>query len=432
MATRHPRKPASAAGPPVELVIEALGALGDGLARHGGERVFVPFALPGERVTARILGRRADGLEARLIQLSEPAPTRIKPACRHFGSCGGCAAQHLARPAYAAWKRRVVEDALARRGLKDIAVEPPMPIAPGTRRRAELTLMGTQRRILAGFAQHASHTIVDLAECPVLLPAIVALIEPLRQSLAGWLKPGMRAEAAVVASESGLDLVLTLPAAPDLSLRERLAALAQSQDLARLSWRQKHGELELLAGRRPFGTRFGGIWVALPPGAFLQASEAGEALILDEVLSGIGRAKSVADLYAGAGTLSLPLARQARVHAVEGDAALVQALDEAARRLGGKRLSVEQRDLATDPLTAAELARFEAAVFDPPRAGALSQARELALSPVPLVVAVSCHPGSFARDARILVDGGYRLQRVVPIDQFLWSAHIELVAWFRR
>ncbi len=431
MPPRSKQKPTAAMRAPIELAIVELGARGDGIADYRGERVFVPLALPGERVSARILGRRGDGLAAELIQITSPAPERQDAACRHFGRCGGCAAQHLAAPAYAGWKRGIVADALARRGLDAGVVEAPIPVPPATRRRAEFTLVGRRSQPVAGFAQRASHAIVDLAECPVALPEIVAMLAPLRQCFAGWLGAGARVEAMVNATASGLDLLLTLPDPPDLALRERLADLAQSLDLARLSWRRAGEPCEPLAARRPFGIRFADVWVELPPGAFLQATEAGEAAIRAVVLEGTGKAARIADLYAGAGTLSLPLAAGARVHAVEGDPDLVAALTRAARPLGG-RLGVEARDLARSPLAAPELDRFDAVVFDPPRTGAREQAAELALSKVAHVIGVSCHPGSFARDARLLVDGGYRLLRVLPIDQFLWSSQIELVAWFRR
>jgi 23S rRNA (uracil1939-C5)-methyltransferase len=340
-------------------------------------------------------------------------------------------AQHLGDSAYALWKRRLVQDALARRRLDGGVVEQPVAVEPGSRRRAEFTLIGRRSGIVAGFLERGSHAVVDLMECPVMRPELAAILPALREALAGWLGAGARAEAMASLGASGIDLILTLPAAPDLTLRERLGALAAAQDWARLSWRLAGGTAEPLAARRPFGLRFADVWVEPPPGAFLQASEAGERAIIAAVLAGVGAAGRIADLYAGCGSLSLPMAKRAQVHAVEADAALLAALRRATGAVPG-RLSLEERDLERSPLTDAELERFDAVVFDPPRAGAVSQAVQLARSRVGRVVAVSCHPGSFARDARILVDGGYRLERVLPIDQFLWSHHIELVGQFVR
>src|SRR5258708_1623383 len=223
MPPRSKQKPTAAMRAPIELAIVERGARGDGIADYRGERVFVPWGLPGERVSARILGRRGDGLAAELIQITSPAPDRRAAACRHFGRCGGCAAQHLAAPAYAGWKRGIVADALARRGLDAGVVEAPLPFPPATRRRAESTLVGRRSQPVAGFAQRASHAIVDLAECPVALPEIVAMLAPLRQCFAGWLSAGARVEAMANATASGLDLLLTLPDPPDLALREPLA-----------------------------------------------------------------------------------------------------------------------------------------------------------------------------------------------------------------
>ncbi len=276
---------------------------------------------------------------------------------------------------------------------------------------------------------------VDLLECHVLRPAIVALMAPLRALLAALLAPSESAEAIVTESDSGLDLLLVTKAELGLARRERLAAFADAQDLARLSRRHpKRGGAELLVERRPVRARFGGLSVDLPAGAFLQASREGELALQEAVGRAVGGARRLADLYAGCGTFGLPLAAAGHgVHAVEADRAAAEALEGAAREAAGRlRLTVERRDLDRRPLAGVELERFDAVIFDPPRAGARAQAEALAASPVPRVVGLSCNPASFARDAHILAGGGYRLDWVLPVDQFLWSPHLELAACFTR
>ena len=323
--------------------------------------------------------------------------------------------QHLDAAAYAAWKRGLVATALSRAGLADVPVAPMIATPPASRRRATLAA----RRIVAA--------------CPVLLPSLVALVSPLRATLTEVLAPGSLATARVAAVDTGLDVVLGLPEAPDLARRECLADFADRGDLARLSVAIDDEEPDPLAARRPPTLTLGDVPVAVPPGAFLQASAEGEAALTGLVVDGVGAATRVADLFCGIGTFALPLVRRARVLAVDADRPALAAL--AAASSGGGldgRLSTEIRNLFRAPMTADDLAGIDAVVFDPPRAGASAQATALAASSVPVVVGVSCNPASFARDAAILVSGGYQLEAVTPVDQFLWSAHVELVGVFRR
>ncbi|HEX9646799.1 MAG TPA: methyltransferase [Alphaproteobacteria bacterium] len=418
----------------VELVVAALGARGDGIATHDGRPVYVAGALPGERVRARLGAARGDGRAAMLERVLAPAAERVAPACRHFGTCGGCAVQHLARAAELLWKRGVIADALSRRGLADAPVAPARVVAPGKRRRATFVAARAGARVTLGFHQRRSHRLVDIAECPAIMPELEALAAPLRDGLAGVLRDREQIKLHAQATETGIDLVIDAARAPQLAEREALAGLAERLDLARLTWRAD-GELEPIAWRRPARVSFAGIAVEPPPGAFLQPSADGEAAIRAAVLAAMGPARTVADLFAGVGTLALPLAAQATVaavHAVDIAGDHLDALAKAARALDRARIGVEQRDLFAAPLAGPELDRFDAVVFDPPRAGARAQAAALAASAVPAVVAVSCDPATFARDARLLVDGGYRLELVTPIDQFPWSAEVELVAAFRR
>ncbi len=393
------------------VTIERIGAHGDGVARHEGKAIFLPFTVPGDVVRARI---SRDG-EAELIALLSQS-ARQAPPCPHFGVCGGCSLQHLPDIVYAEAKRDFVRAALAHRGLDQTRVAPIERVLPGTRRRTRLAIT----RNAVGFHGRASHRIVDIMACPVLHPALFVVVMRLR-SLA------LEATASLTLADTGIDLLLELREEPDLSALETLAKLAQDQDLARISWRTK-GELPTpVIQRRPVQMKFSGVTVDLPPDCFLQATKESETKIRDLVLLGVGDAGTVADLYAGVGTFSFALAKDAKVLAVDRDADAVAALSRA-----GAKITAETRNLEKRPLLKHELDNFDAVTFDPPYAGAVAQTKEMARSTVKRIVAVSCNPATFARDARILVDGGYRLTRVVPVDQFLWSAELELVAHFVR
>jgi 23S rRNA (uracil1939-C5)-methyltransferase len=273
---------------------------------------------------------------------------------------------------------------------------------------------------------------VDLAACLVLEPRIVALLPALRALLAEILPPGRRTRIAVALLDGGLDVVLDWAKPPSPALFERLARFAHEADLARLSWRtDASAPADPVVQRRPAQVVIAGVPVAVAPGCFLQATARGEAALMDAVLDGAQGARTVADLFCGVGTFALPLAAAgARVHAVDTDGAAVDALAAAAR--GNPRLATEWRNLFARPLSADELNRFDAVVLDPPRAGAKEQVGALAASRVPVVVCVSCNPDTFVRDAKILAAGGYRLVKLTPVDQFLWSAHLELAAVFAR
>jgi 23S rRNA (uracil1939-C5)-methyltransferase len=423
---RRHRRPAA---PPeiLDLDIEKLGTEGAGLARLGGRIVLVPDTLPGERVRARI-----EAGKTRLLERLSDSPERIAPPCRHFGRCGGCVLQHLAPAPYAAFKTALIRDALSRQGLGAVPVAPALVSPAGSRRRAVLEVLRVGSGIVLGFHGRASHQIVDLAECPVLRPGLAALLPDMRVLLAELLKPGQGGSVTLAEVETGIDLGLDLPAEPGLATLEALAEFARGHDLARLWWRVGGAEPMPVSQRRPVTTRFGGVPVDLPPGAFLQATEAGEAALRRAVETGIGAARRVADLFAGTGTFTVALAGGRAVHAVESDSAALAALAAAVRRAQLVQVTSERRDLDARPLLPMELDGFDAVVFDPPRAGAKAQAEQLALSRVPVIIGVSCNPASFARDAAILTAGGYELDGVLPVDQFLWSNHVELVGRFRR
>lgn len=417
----------------VEVEIDSVGGRGDGVARLLGELVFVPFTAPGDKVVARVEGRRGDGLAAVPIEVLVKGPGRAEPPCPHFGRCGGCSVQHLADPLYEAWKRELLTTALARAGLGEVAVGPLVRVPPGSRRRAAFAFSRKRGATLLGFNARASHQVVDVERCLLLEPALAALLPPLRAMLAGIVADGEDGDVVAIATEEGLDVLVEAEARLDLFDRERLAAFADAHDLARLTWRRPGaGFLDPIARRRPAVVSFAGVAVEPPPGGFLQPTKGGELAITEAVLAGIGDAATVADLFSGCGSFTFPLAVQGRaVHAVEGEEAPIRAL-EAAAHAEGLKVTAEVRDLARRPLLAAELKKFQAVVFDPPRAGAQAQAEQLAAAGPATVVAVSCNPATLARDLRILVDGGYRVEAVTPIDQFPFAAHLEAVAVLRR
>jgi 23S rRNA (uracil1939-C5)-methyltransferase len=418
----------------IRLEIREVGARGDGIAELEGRRYFVPFTLPGETVDAEPRDKRGEGIAADLSEVLAPSRHREAPPCAHFKICGGCALQHWRRDAYTAWKVELIVRALAQRGVDAPRFEPPLVGAPGERRRADFVLRRQGRRVVAGFHERASPEIVDVGTCMVARSALNALLEPLRASLAAVLPEGGAADAMVNETASGLDLLIRPHRRLDLSLerREALVALAEGADLARLCWGDRASAEPVVVRRAPllvFGEAPGEVRIEPPPGAFLQASQRAEQAMRAMVGAWTGEAPRLADLFAGLGALSL--GRAGKLALFESDRQAVAAVAAAARRLGGK-VTAERRDLFRNPLTAAEVDAFDAVVLDPPRAGAAAQSAELARAKVPRVVYGSCDPGSFARDARTLQDGGYRLEKLLPVDQFLWSPHIELIALFTR
>lgn len=414
------------------ISIDRLGGQGDGIALAEGRTVYVAYGVPGDRLRVRLGKPRGQGLTAEILAVEQAGPARREPPCGHFGRCGGCALQHVDDGLYAEWKRGRVVEALRQQGLAEAPVGPLVRTPAGSRRRITLAAQVGKGVVVLGFHAHESHDIVDIRECHVMHPVLAALIAPLREMLGRELRAGSKAEVTATATATGIDLLIRADHAPSRDSRVALAAFAGAQKLARLSWQAGKEEPEPIVMLRAPQVTFGGVAVDPPPGAFLQASAEAEKAMTDLVVGTAGGGKRVADLYAGCGTFTFPLAKTAKVHAVEGDKDSLAALSAAARRGSLGRITTKRRDLARNPLQPDELKPFDCVVFDPPRAGAKAQAEMLAKSRVATVVAVSCDPGSFSRDARILVDGGYRLESLTPIDQFVWSAHVEIVAVFRR
>ena len=418
---------------PLTLEILEIGARGDGIAELDGECYFVPFTLPGEVVAAEPVGKRGEGVAAELVEVLSPSRHRETPPCAHFGTCGGCSLQHWRRDVYTAWKIGLIERALKQRGVQAPAFEPAMAGAPAERRRADFVVRRQGKRMLAGFHERASARIVDVATCVIAWPTLTALLEPLRAALAEVLPDGGAADAIANQTDGALDVLVRPHQRLELTIerREALARLVHQAGVDRVSWGDRANTEPIVMRGVPLLT-LGEVRVQVPPGAFLQATKRGEQSMRAAVREWIGDAPRIADLFAGVGSLSLGHTERPRLSLFEGDRPSVAAVDGAARLFGLNRVTAERRDLFRNPLVDKELNAFDAVILDPPRAGAAAQVAELARSKVPRVVYASCDPGSFARDARALQDAGYRLEKLKPIDQFLWSGHVELISLFSR
>lgn len=408
---------------PVTLIIQRLGAQGDGVADHEGKQVFVPLALPGETVAAEINNDRAT-----ITDILSQSPERHAPRCAHYGDCGGCSLQHLCDAPYLAFKREQVVTALSFQKI-DAQVDPIVAISPRTRRRAVFAAHRVGKQIHIGFHGRRSHRIVPISDCAIITPGLLALLPKLEPIAAITAPPKDALTITATETITGFDIALTgvargFPA----DSRVRAVQLAGELGLARLSING-----EVVMERTAPTLRAGNALLTPPPGGFLQACAESEASMLALVKEAVGDARKVVDLFAGAGTFSLPLASTATVHAAESDEPALAALDRAARRAQGlKPVTTEKRDLFRRPLTREDLKRFDAAVIDPPRAGAEAQTRELATSGVKRVAMVSCNPQTFARDLKLMLDANYKVVRITPIDQFLWSPHVEIVAQLRK
>ncbi|MBP2447122.1 class I SAM-dependent RNA methyltransferase [Rhizobium leguminosarum] len=411
------------------VTIEKLGAQGDGIASSAGGPVYVPFSLPGEMVAiARVKS------QGTIMSITTPSPDRQEPPCRHFGpdgvngACGGCTLQHMAGSPYRAFKRQLVIDALKSKGLTPEVGEI-VPARPGERRRVVFAARKTEKDMLVGFNQAESHHIVAIEECPISSAGIIARLPAIRAIAAALATNAEPFRVSVLETLSGLDIAVDeVKKLSDPQRRKAVEIVLGLRGIARVSL---NGEI-LIEPSKPL-VDFGGVQVSPPPGGFTQATKPAEEAMAELVLAHAGKAKRIADLFAGSGTFSLRLARIGRVHAVEAEAKALAALDHAARNTPGlKPVTIEKRDLFRRPLMTQEFKPYDAVVFDPPRAGAEFQCKELARSGVKKIAAVSCNPLTLARDLAILVEGGYRITGVTPIDQFLWTSHVEVVATLEK
>jgi len=409
-----------------QLTIARLGHRGDGVADTATGAAFVPYTLPGETVTVEAIPGHPD--RRRLLSVDSPSPERIEPVCIHFGVCGGCAMQHWSLPEYLVWKRGQVVETLAQHGI-DAPVDAVIDAHGKGRRRAVLHARRGHGDVLeVGFAAPRAHHIIAIDMCPILAPGLAGTI-PISWAIAELLKPTNKPlDIHVTASDHGLDIDVRGSGPLPSSRLTQLAKLAEQYKIARIT---RHGELVIQ--RVEPALKIGRALVPLPPGAFLQATAEGEAVLAALVLKHLGKSKRVADLFCGLGTFALRIGEFARVLAIDSEASAMKALERGIHSAPGlKPIEMKTRDLFRSPLGAMEMKGLDAVVFDPPRQGAERQAQELALAKVPLVISVSCDASTFARDARILIDGGYKLTGVTPVDQFRYSHHVEVVGRFER
>ncbi len=420
-----------------EIRIDELGPKGDGISASKRGRVYVDRALPGETVRADI--RRGDDqmLRGEIIAVVDASPHRVKPPCPNYDVCGGCTLQHADEAFYRDWKVAIVRDALRRKGLTPKIWRDPVFVPPATRRRATFNAHKHNGKLTLGYFRRRTHRVTEIRACLIADPAVMALRDKLAPLLAPIVTEGKDADIFIQMVGGRFELAITgavgRKGKPDLPVREAIAELAHKADINRISWRgRERGErddIEVMIERNPLIAKFGGLDVALPPLAFLQPTAAGEVALVEAVMELLPAGGKFADLFAGCGTFSGPMLARGSVDAYESVAPAIRALDKAKAALP---LKAFRRDLDREPLRREEANRYDAIVFDPPRAGAAEQAKTLASAKTPVVIGVSCNPATFARDARILVDGGYRLDSVKVVDQFTWSHHVELVAGFTK
>lgn len=421
----------SSQNPTSVFEISKLGQLGDGLAETPDGMLAIPYTLAGEKVRAQVLPDKKG--QGACVEILEASVHRAQPPCPHFGICGGCQLQHLDQETYAGFKKQKVMGAMQQQGLETSVVQEPIILPPQSRRRVALKALRSKTQMHLGYYERQSHRIVDVHVCPLVVPKIEALIGPLRQFLSDFLEVNQKFEIWVTHADQGLDVAFRYPKSVELSLDQRmdLTEFARSQNLCRLTI-QAPKQNELIVCFQEPTVNFADVPVQIDASGFLQASVAADQVLAELVMGSRKEdVKYVADLFCGRGTLTLPLAQGAKVDGFEMDAGALQALEQAVRQFQ-KPVTLFERDLFNDPLLSKELKKYDMVVIDPPRAGAYQQCQQLAQSQVPQVVMVSCNPASFARDAKVLKEGGYTLKQVTPVDQFMWSSHVEVVGVFER
>ena len=416
------------------LLIHELGPKGDGVHRSPRGLIYIDRALPGDEVQANVR-RDVDGvLRGDLVHVIKASPHRIDAPCATYELCGGCTLQHADSTFYRGWKLGIVRDALRKSGLRPDVWRDPVFLPAGGRRRATFTAYKQNNTVVLGHVRRRGRRLADIESCLIVDPAIMEVRARLAALLAPILQEEKLATAFIQAVNGQFDLVITGPVGRhgrlDPPMREAMAQLARSASCDRISWRATLGDApEVVIEAKPLYACFGKLEVALPPRAFLQPTQEGERALVEAVLAGLPSGGKFADLFSGCGTFTGPILARGDVDAYESVGPAIRALDKAKATMPLKAI---RRDLVRNPLRRDEANRYDAIVFDPPRAGAKEQVTALASAKTPVIVGVSCNPATFARDARILVDGGYRLDSVKVIDQFTWSHHVELVAVFAK
>ena len=429
--------------PTIELIIDRIGGKGDGVSEinkipntpsEQKQSYFVPGTLPGEHVIARPVSKANEGIFGQLLEIIKVSDDRVTAPCLYFGVCGGCSLQHWAPTSYQQWKVARIKSSITKISSPNTIVDNLVPAKAETRRRADLSVRYLKTKSVLGFYERDSNRIVDIEACSLLDPEIINFSNAFRKVSHLLIQQEESSRISINKLDTGLDVLIFLESEHSLEGLEAINDLTHSHDLCRVSARIKpSNDIVPIIEKKIPAIRFSEVNVIPPPGAFLQATKEGTRLITEAVISGISGSKTILELFSGCGTLSIPLQYHATVHAVEGDQLAAVALRKATVKAGiDSRLSVEIRDLIKDPFPADKLSEYDAIVFDPPRSGAKKQAEQIAKNGPHTVVAVSCNPNTFARDGEILIKGGYELKKVTPIDQFLWSPHIELVAVFYR
>jgi 23S rRNA (uracil1939-C5)-methyltransferase len=420
----------------LEVTIDRLGGRGDGIAETPAGPVYVPNALPGEDILVRLGKARAEGMAGKVVERRSDSADRVDPTCRHFGRCGGCATQHIGQSAYAAWKRDLLLEALARRGFEDPSIVADIVLCPPERRRLRFAAIGRKGDAVLGFNARGSNQVIDLEMCSIAEPRIVAVLPALREALGDVLTPKMTCDVEIVAAENGLDILLVSRVSMNGKRRQRLIDFAGEHGVVRVGFQgdERFPPETIIQFEAPV-VHFGATSMPFPSGAFLQPSAAGEKALREAVQLLIPPgAMRIVELFSGCGAFGIPLAAAGfRVAAYEAEEPMIYAMGQVAGRadLGG-RISGRVRDLARQPVRPEEMDGVDLVLLDPPRNGATAQIEQIADSDVPAVVYVSCNPASFARDAGTLADSGYTLRQVIPVDQFVHTAHLELVALFQR
>ncbi len=416
------------------LVIDALGPQGDGIHKSGDGFIYVERALPGEIVAANVQKGSAGALRGEITQIITPAPNRVEAPCVNYAVCGGCTLQHANDELYQTWKIDNVRLALSKVGIEPTTWHTPLYVAAGTRRRVTFTAFKTAKAVTLGYSQRRSHNVAEITTCLVAEPGIMELRTKLAPLLVPLLQGGKPADVFIQSVNGLYDVVITgavgAKGVPDSKIYDAATKLAQNANVSRISWRANDtAEPEVLLEMSPLYANFDALRVPLPPLAFLQPTATGEKTLIEAVMNALPEKGKFADLFSGCGTFSGPMLERGTVDAFENSEPAIQALNKAR---AAKPLIPIKRDLFRNPLQPDELKKYDAVVFDPPRAGAAEQVKTLAQSKVKKIVAVSCNPNTFARDARTLVDGGYTFDSLKVVDQFTWSHHVELVAVFTK
>ncbi len=421
----------------MRITIDHIGAGGDGVAFTGEqEKIFVPFGAVGDVLDVTVTDEKAKYKSAVINEIIEPSEHRAKPICQHYGTCGGCRLQHITQEYYKDFQEQHVRKTLQQRGFEDIEVAAVSLSPLKSRRRARFNAVKNSKKLTLGFSERAKNKLFDLKECPVMKEDIISLLPSLRRFLEKILAQDQKMAVQVTLCENGFDIVLESKGEPDLSLRMEIAGFADENDIARISWFDtslKKPQYERLCERRMPFVYFGSRKIMIPPGSFLQATKEGEAALSRAALSFLKDCVNIVDIFAGCGTFGVAALSRLNVHAVEYSKEMSNALLSSTNLLkNAKELTTEIRDLYVRPLNEFELSKFDGAIIDPPRAGAKAQIEEVVRSSLKKLVMISCNPATFARDARLLVDAGFTMEKIKPIDQFLFSPHLEIAACFER